>query len=506
MYTRTIIDDNIYHDIREMVEADKNKYDPLFLISNLLGLAAFAALDKVYLTLNGKEETTTNILLANIGKSGAGKTNSNNFILNHLKNIEQQNFAYNEKIKLFGKACKDVSGDFRNNILIGGGGDEVDEKTEFVDQYYKNHFEDDPMVSRDDLYFTIHPSELYKPQFVAQTFTEEGLRQSFKNADKKLLLNSPELELLIENLSRTSISNNPYTTLIDLVDGFRGVKMLVGGNEYQAGKVVVITNTIHSKMDKFKKEFFNQTLAYRTFFVIGDDEQTDYFQDRLGEYEDEYDQTYMKKFDGRVKKLTELLLEEFGKLEEPITIDINSKESFDQIKKDIKDLRSMYFNEEKIQYINNDIVEGISNRFEFKLMQCILILHVLNTAYDHIVKPEGSFIDKLKNIEFRDVRRGIQCFKHYVKHMFALLEPNVKTELNETQQFIVNSLNEGDQMLLDEFITKIVNTGYTNQKGVFKKVSKKTIQTFLLDDKSTPYLQVIQSKGGVKTIKRKVGV
>ena len=89
--------------------------------------------------------------------------------------------------------------------------------------------------------------------------------------------------------------------------------------------------------------------------------------------------------------------------------------------------------------------------------------------------------------------------------MFSLLQSEVKNDLNETQQFIVNGISEGDQMLVDEFIVKLTNSGYTNKNGDVKRVSKKTIQNFLRDDKSKPYLEIYQSKAGIKTIKRKVG-
>ena len=506
MYSEKILTKQLYDDIGKTAIIDQNKFDPLFLTSNLYGLAAFLALDKVYISLNQTEETTTNCGMVNIGKSGAGKTTASNFILRHLKNIEEDNFRFNEKVKKFTKACKDLAG--VPDIFLGTGRDDGhDEKIKFVDEYYKNNFEKDPLIDRDDLYFTTNPADLYRPQYIATIFTEEGLRKGFDNTlNNTLLLNSPEMEILFENLGRTSISNNPHTTLIDLIDGFKGVKLLVGGNNYEKGKVVVITNTIHSKMQKFKKSFFEQTTAFRTFFVLGDDSPTDFFNTRLGGYNKIVDTNDINLFEHRIRSLTELLLNEFGDGEEPMRINLNTQELYNLVEKALKEIRQHYFQEQKIEFINNNIIEGISNRLTFKLLQTILILHILNTAYDHVVNPVMFFKFKIKNISGDAIARGIECYKYFLDNMFSLLQSEVKNDLNETQQFIVNGISEGDQMLVDEFIVKLTNSGYTNKNGDVKRVSKKTIQNFLRDDKSKPYLEIYQSKAGIKTIKRKVGV
>ena len=506
MYSNIILNKELFNDIERITNIDSNKYDPLFLTSNLMGLTSFLSLDKVFLTINQKEETTTNCMFINVGKSGRGKTQSNNFVLKALKEIEEQNFHFNEKIKEFCKACKELA--FDSNETLGFKDNIIDtEHTDFVDRYYDNHFKDEPNVSRNDIYFTPNPANLYKPQFVATVYTEEGLRKGFKNsANSTLLLNSPELEILFENLKRTAVNNNPHTTLIDLVDGFQGIKLLVGGNDYQKGKVVVMTSTIFSKIEKYKASFFEQTTAYRANFVLGDNSKTNFFESRLGEFNTVKDTNPIEIFESRIEKLTHLLLDEFDKTKEPIKIDIQSKELFEFIKSELIEIRKEFFNEEKIESINIDYLDAINNRLEFKLLQTILIVHILNTAYECVLQNDDDFTSRLLNINRQSILRGINCYKYFLTNMFNLLDTPIITNLNETQQFIVDNLDEGDEMPLDEFYTKIQSKGYTNSKGDFKKVSKKTIQNFLNDDKSKPYFEIFQRSNKTKTIKRKLGV
>lgn len=506
MYANNILNQNLFGDIQNIAKVDQNKYDPLFLTSNLFGLVAYTTLNKVFLTINKKEETTTNCAIVNVGKSGSGKTTSGNLVLKALKDIEQRNFDFNEKVKKFCAVCKEYAGEPQLVITdVMQGNNEDDSREEFVNSYYEKHFADDPWVERGDIYFTTNPADLYKPQYVATVFTEEGLRKGFKNSlNNTLLLNSPEMEHLFENLARTSVANNAHTTLIDLIDGFKGVKMMVGGNDYQIGRSVVITSTIHSKIEKYKKIFFDQTTAYRTFFVIGENSQTDYAQSRIGQFDSEGDLYHVNVFKERLQKITELLLSEFDKEREPLHIDIDTPEIFELIKSELLKIRQDYFKEEKIEYVNKDYIEGISNRLEFKLLQTILILHLLNTSYSYIVEPTELLRTKLSRINEETIMQGVNCFRYFLTNMFSLLESDVKTDLNETQQYIVDTIKEGDQMGYNEWMVKVTSTGFRSKNGAFKKVSDKTVRNFLNDEKSKPFIEIVQLRNGNKLIKRKV--
>jgi hypothetical protein len=98
----------------------------------------------------------------------------------------------------------------------------------------------------------------------------------------------------------------------------------------------------------------------------------------------------------------------------------------------------------------------------------------------------------------------VECLKYFLSNLFSLLESDVKTDLNETQRYLVDAINEGDQMNYDEWMVKVTTTGYTNKNGKFKKVSDKTVRNFLNDEKSKPFLEIITSKNGKRLIKRKI--
>lgn len=458
---RRILNEKLYNDLAKFCQEDKIITPDIF-ISNFAFISSFFATNRILLRVGKNRPTDVNTFIALVGNSGKGKTYINDFFQDTVNNIQAEESSRNKEINDFVKACKAYN--YSNTDLTD------EQKDGYVKGYNRTH------LTNFDAFNT---KELTPHIFTTNDFTPEALADRFKSSrNGTIMLNANEFQELKNNIGRTKTVDDIFSFMIPFFEGKSGLAIRKSQDDSMMNnaKLCVLFNTPIDTFEELKQtKFFPSGNGYRYFFCINN--QVDLDDPHLPEKSNDC-VSYYQKYQGEFAPIIRTFF--YGMVYMSTqgcqTFKINQDDTLQTYNECLLNLwRDYVKNNEWLRDIQKETLRA---RLGTMLNKCILIVYLMNYAYDHI-NSKGS-IYPFQNLELSvdDVLKGYNFYLFFLPQMINIFSTELKSDLTATEIKIIEVLEIGKSYDKDVVLKMLEEKPEIGSKETFYRMLRKKSNQF----------------------------
>lgn len=458
---KRILSPKLYSDLYKFCHEDKIIIPDIW-VSNYAFATSFFSTNKVKLAVGKNRPTDINSFFALIGNSGKGKTYNNDFFQDTINDI-QSGLSYQDKeINDFIKACKGYN---------YGNTDLTEEKKEgFVIGYNSSH------LTHFEKFIT---KEITPHIFTTSDFTPEALSDRFNSSrNNTLMLNCNEFQELKNNIGRTKNVEDIFSFMIPYHEGKSGLTIRKGQDDKMTtnAKLCVLFNTPLNTFEELKQsKFFTSGNGYRYFFNINND--IDLNNPNMAEKKADNSSSYYQIYQGEFAPIIRTFL--YGMIynsssRDYQTFKINQDDTLKVYNECLLNLWQDYV--KNCDWLLDSQKETLKARLGTMLNKCIMIVYIMNYAYDNINSNIPIYPFQNLELSTEDILKGYYFYSFYLPQMVNVFNSEGISDLTALQQKAIEVLEIGEQVLINKFKENTVDKGIIKKTAFYDLIKLKSKQ------------------------------